>query len=94
MVPIDLRLSESEQQRVRRGCGVVLDEPLPRGAPAARGDGVTRRGHDLDATALVMHTSGTSAEPKEVELTYGNLLWSALGSAVALGLEPTSAGCA
>ncbi len=32
-----------------------------------------------------MHTSGTSAEPKEVELTYGNLLWSALGSAVALG---------
>ncbi len=32
-----------------------------------------------------MHTSGTSAAPKEVELTYGNLLWSALGSAVALG---------
>ena len=29
-VPIDLRLSESEQQRVRRGCDVVLDEPLPR----------------------------------------------------------------
>ena len=32
-----------------------------------------------------MHTSGSSAAPKEVELTYGNLLWSALGSAVALG---------
>ena len=41
--------------------------------------------HDLDATALVMHTSGSSAAPKPVELTYGNLLWSALGSAVALG---------
>ncbi len=95
-VPIDLRLSESEQQRVRRGCAVVVDEALPPAAGGARsggagprrggqtGDGVRAR-HDLDATALVLYTSGTSAEPKEVELTYGNLLWSALGSAVALG---------
>src|SRR6185437_5051641 len=43
---------------------------------------------DLDATAVVIHTSGTSSAPKPVELTYGNLLWSALGSAVALGLDP------
>ena len=35
-----------------------------------------------------MHTSGTSGTPKAVELTYGNWLWSALGSAVALGLDP------
>jgi O-succinylbenzoic acid--CoA ligase len=41
--------------------------------------------HDLDAPAAVIHTSGTSAEPKAVTLTYGNILWSALGSAVALG---------
>jgi O-succinylbenzoic acid--CoA ligase len=45
-------------------------------------------GHRLDATALVIHTSGTSAAPRPIELTYGNLLWSALGSAVALGLDP------
>jgi O-succinylbenzoic acid--CoA ligase len=44
--------------------------------------------HDLDATAVVIHTSGASSTPKPVELTYGNLLWSALGSAVALGLDP------
>ncbi len=94
-VPIDLRLSESEQQRARRGCAIVLDEPLPRpeayaGAHAQSGGGAragdaARVRHDLDATALVLYTSGTSAEPKEVQLTYGNLLWSALGSAVALG---------
>ena len=35
-----------------------------------------------------MHTSGTTATPKPVELTYGNFLASALGSAVALGLDP------
>jgi O-succinylbenzoic acid--CoA ligase len=43
--------------------------------------------HDLEATAVVIHTSGTSSKPKPIELTYGNLLWSALGSAVALGLD-------
>ena len=41
--------------------------------------------HDLDATAIVVRTSGTTSEPKEVPLSYGNWLWSALGSAAALG---------
>ncbi len=35
-----------------------------------------------------MHTSGTTSEPKPVELSYGNWLANALGSAVALGLDP------
>jgi O-succinylbenzoic acid--CoA ligase len=38
--------------------------------------------------ATVMHTSGTTAAPKPVELTYGNWQANALGSAVALGLDP------
>jgi O-succinylbenzoic acid--CoA ligase len=45
-------------------------------------------GHDPDATAVVIHTSGTTSSPRPIELSYGNLLWSALGSAVALGLDP------
>jgi O-succinylbenzoic acid--CoA ligase len=44
--------------------------------------------HDLDATAVVIHTSGTTSAPRPIELSYGNFLWSALGSAVALGLDP------
>lgn len=44
--------------------------------------------HDLDAVAAVIHTSGTTSQPKRVRLTFGNLLWSALGSAVALGGDP------
>lgn len=43
--------------------------------------------HDLDSPAVVIRTSGTTAEPHEVELTYGNWLWSALGSAAALGVD-------
>jgi O-succinylbenzoic acid--CoA ligase len=43
--------------------------------------------HDLARVAVVIHTSGTTSAPRPVELTYGNFLWSALGSAVALGLD-------
>ena len=52
------------------------------GAPAP-----PRESHDLDAPAVRIYTSGSTATPKPVELTYGNLLWSALGSAVAIGLD-------
>jgi len=77
-VPVDVR-----DPRASVDADTVIDGPLAcRAAPLAAG------GHDLDATALVVRTSGTSGTPKEVPLTYGNLLWSALGSAVALGLDP------
>jgi o-succinylbenzoate---CoA ligase len=40
-----------------------------------------------DVPVAVMHTSGTTAAPKPVVLSSGNFLASALGSAVALGLD-------
>ncbi|HEY7967646.1 MAG TPA: AMP-binding protein [Solirubrobacteraceae bacterium] len=62
---------------------LVIAAPLAcRAAPAPAA------GHDLDAAALIVRTSGTSGQPKDVPLTFGNVLWSAIGSAVALGLDP------
>jgi O-succinylbenzoic acid--CoA ligase len=100
-VPVDLRLGEREREAVVDGAAVLVDEPLgaagARGVAAGRGgtdgvgaarDGPTSVTYDLDAVAAVIHTSGTTSAPKPVELTYGNFLWSALGSAVALGLDP------
>lgn len=84
-VPVDLRMGERERALVAAGAQLLVSEPLPRGGPAVQGAGAS---HDLDAPALVIYTSGTTAAPRPVELTYGNLLWSALGSAVALGLDP------
>jgi len=74
----------------RLGCPVVPGAPdglteLPEPADA---DAPLLDTHDLDAVAAVMYTSGSTAAPKEVELTYGNWLWSALGSGVALGVDP------
>jgi len=85
-VPIDLRLSAAEQARLAAGAALLVDAPVGEGD--ARADAPILPAHDLDAAAVVIHTSGTTAQPRAVELTYGNLLWSALGSAVALGLDP------
>jgi O-succinylbenzoic acid--CoA ligase len=85
-VPVDLRLTDAERARIADGCALLVEEPLGDGpAPAAIPAACE---HDLDATAVVIYTSGTAASPRPVQLTYGNFLWSALGSAVALGLDP------
>jgi o-succinylbenzoate---CoA ligase len=78
-MPIDLRLSQQEQARRVAGASVVVSEPLRRTERAEVSEG---------SVIAVMHTSGTTAGPKPVELTYDNFLASALGSAVALGLDP------
>ena len=81
-VPIDLRLTRSERETRIAGAKAVVEDPLDGPAisevPAL----------ELDAVATLMHTSGTTAAPKPVPLTFGNWLASALGSAVALGLDP------
>jgi len=82
-VPVDMRLSGSERAAIMGACELTIDEPLPLQGRLER-PGPT---HDLDAAAVIIHTSGTSSAPRPVTLTYGNLLWSALGSAVALGLD-------
>jgi O-succinylbenzoic acid--CoA ligase len=84
VVPIDVRLGAEEQLEIARGAATVVDGPLD----GEEADVRPLARHDLDAVAIVVHTSGSSGRPKPVELTYGNWLWSALGSAVALGLDP------
>jgi O-succinylbenzoic acid--CoA ligase len=93
-VPVDVRASAREQALLAESAAVLLQEPLrtaeerTAGASEVAADGALGSGHDLDATAVVIHTSGTASAPRPVELTYGNFLWSALGSAVALDLDP------
>jgi O-succinylbenzoic acid--CoA ligase len=78
-VPLDLR----DPLASSGGAELVVDGPL-----ACRGAPLPAAGHDLDAIALIVRTSGTSGAPTDVPLSYGNFLWSAIGSAVALGLDP------
>ena len=83
IVPIDLRHSEQERAKRLGGAQLIVTQ-LPREGPPtmpsiSQGDG--------DHVLAVMHTSGTTSDPKPVELTHANFLASALGSAVALGLD-------
>jgi O-succinylbenzoic acid--CoA ligase len=100
-VPVDVRLGPAERALICDGAALIVEEPLSeasstrtRGrtagisAPAGNASPAPGRSHDLDAVAAVIHTSGTSAAPRPVELTYANFLWSALGSAVALDRDP------
>ena len=85
-VPIDPRASASERALIAAGTDALVEQPL--GEEPAPDSLPLSGGHHLDATAAVIHTSGTTARPRAIELSYGNFLWSALGSAVALGLDP------
>ena len=99
-VPVDLRLTTAERERIVEGACLVVEEPLGAGDGAHENARASRRDsaglaaeaprvfHDLDAVCAVIHTSGTTSTPRPIELTYGNFLWSALGSAVALGVDP------
>ncbi len=82
-VPVDPRLGAEERAHVQRGCRLVVQTPLEE-----HGEGAFVADHDLRAPAAIIHTSGSTAAPRPIELTFGNWLWSALGSAVALGLDP------
>jgi len=79
-VPHDLRLTAPERPPADHLVERLERAPVDPTAVAAT--------HDLDALALGLQTSGTSAAAKPVTLTFANLLWSALGSAAALGVEP------
>ena len=83
-MPVDPRLGEAEQAALLASADLVVDGPLH---PAAGACGARWRREDGD-TALVVHTSGTTAAPRPVELSFGNVQANALGSAVALGLDP------
>lgn len=63
-------------------------EPIRPVTPRRPGDS-TYRGFDLDQVHTIIFTSGTTGRPKGAMLTYGNHWWSAMGSVLNLGLEPT-----
>ena len=81
-VPIDVRLGEQERRQRMAGAEVVVSGPLRGSGPMMPSASVG------DPVVAIMHTSGTTAAPKGVSLTHGNFQASALGSAVALGLDP------
>ncbi len=87
--PINTRLTADERaaELERAGPGLIISDAADAGLTEA--DLPLLGEHDLDALCCRILTSGSSGHPRPVGLTYGNHLWSAVGSAFNLGVEPT-----
>jgi O-succinylbenzoic acid--CoA ligase len=87
--PINTRLSaaeiEAEIERIRPVLTVGTDPDLGQ----TQADLPLLGEHDLEAIHCRLLTSGTSGTPRSIGLTYGNHLFSAVGSAFNIGVEPT-----
>jgi len=90
-VPLDPDAPARETDRLLAAIGprlVVRSTAEVSGAPEAAGMEMGDA-FDTDSVQCVIHTSGTGGQPRPVELTYGNHLWSAIGAGVRIGVAPT-----
>jgi O-succinylbenzoic acid--CoA ligase len=87
--PLNTRLAPPEREAELKRAKPVLAVSQPGDAGGREADLPLLGEHDLDAVHCRMLTSGTSGHPRPIELTYGNHLWSAVGSAFNLGVDPS-----
>jgi O-succinylbenzoic acid--CoA ligase len=87
--PVNTRLTEAERERERERAKPAFTVSGSPDLGPTEADLPLLGEHDLDALQCQVLTSGTTGGPRPVGLTYGNHLWSAVGSAFNLGVEPT-----
>ncbi len=88
LLPLGPHLSEAERAEV-----VTFEEPtLELGDPGeltqSEADLPLLGEHDMDDVVCRVLTSGSTGVPRPVPLTYGNFLWSAVGSGFNIGVQP------
>ena len=87
--PLDTRLSGAERESDLERANPTLVVSRPDDFSGTEADLPLLGEHALDAIHCRILTSGTSGRPRPIGLTYGNHLWSAVGSAFNLGMEPS-----
>ena len=89
LYPVNTRLAEAERRAELERVDPLLTVNGTPDLGMTEADLPLLGEHDLDALHCRIHTSGTTGGSRAVGLTYGNHLWSAVGSAFNLGVEPT-----
>jgi O-succinylbenzoic acid--CoA ligase len=87
--PLNPHLTDAEREAELERANPVLVVSGPADLSGTEADLPLLGEHDLNAIHCRILTSGTAGRPRPVGLTYGNHLWSAVGSAFNLGMEPS-----
>ncbi len=88
LLPLSPRLSAAEREGIVAAEEPAVDLDDPGELTQTEADLPLLGEHDMDEVCARMMTSGSSGTPKPVGLTYGNFLWSAVGSGFNIGVDP------
>jgi len=87
-LPLSPRLTEAERAAVLAAERPAVDLNDAAELTQTEADLPLLGEHDMEDLQCRILTSGTSGEPRPVGLTYGNFLFSAMGSAFNIGVDP------
>lgn len=88
LLPLSPRLTEAEIEAARDATGAEMVLSATDHLPRQGADLPLLGEHEMDDIHCRILTSGSSGPPKSIGLTYGNHLFSAMGSAFNLGVDP------
>ena len=88
LLPVSPRLSDEERSRALKQCRVSIDLDEPDRLTRTEADMPLLGEHDMEDIHCRILTSGSSGAAHAVGLTYGNHLFSAMGSAFNIGVDP------
>jgi o-succinylbenzoate---CoA ligase len=88
LLPLSPRLTDAERARVVEEVEPMVDLDDPGLLTQAEADLPLLGEHDTDDICAYVLSSGSTGNPKPIGLTYGNFLWSAMGGAFNIGVDP------
>ncbi|MGE5408036.1 MAG: o-succinylbenzoate--CoA ligase [Syntrophothermus sp.] len=88
LLPLSPRLTAPERSAIVAAEEPIVDLDDPGLLTQTEADLPLLGEHDMDEVCARVLTSGSSGTPKPVGLTYGNFLWSAVGSGFNIGVAP------
>jgi o-succinylbenzoate---CoA ligase len=88
LLPLSPRLTEAERAAITAAVEPMVDLDDPGLLTQTEADLPMLGEHDTDDVCAYVLSSGSTGRPKPIGLTYGNFLWSAMGGAFNIGVDP------
>lgn len=88
LLPLGPRLTEAEREAIVSAEEPIIDLDDPGELTQTEADMPLLGEHDMDDICCRVLTSGSTGTPRPIPLSYGNFLWSAVGSGFNIGVEP------